>query len=226
MALAAAASLLPCGAVAADSPDLEEQFHELIALVPGTYDNGPQVAMEVNMGIPPVDRHEHVTMVWTRTERPPACCPGNFAGPDAAFFYVQTYFDGELVLNSERFVAVYIDTQENAIRWQNMKIKNPHRYAGLHLESSKFESVELMPARTDIHCKTLWRRVSPGLFRGSKKNSESCTFRSEYSGKQRRIENRFELTTDYFSYLDRGFEDGRIVYGRTDGVGHKMFRIY
>jgi hypothetical protein len=198
----------------------------LIQLVPGTYDNAPQVDAEINMGMPEKDRHERVTMIWVRTQRPKDCCPGGFAGPEAAFFYVQTYVNGALVMNNERFVGIYVDKAENAIRWQNMKIKNPEQYVGLHKDPAKFATVELMAPRTDINCKTLWREVAPGRFKGAKKDEKSCTFKSEYSGNQRFVENQFELTADYFSYLDRGFEQGKVVYGRVDGIGHKMFRVY
>ncbi len=208
--------------VAAD--DLANEIQELITLLPGTYNNVQQSADQNAAGLPENLRLGRRAQFFAHVARPSACCTGFSAGPEAAFFYMRIYRDGELWLGGEHIVVVYPDRKLNTLVWQFVRIADPERFLDLHLNAEKQRNVTLVPQPQDVlDCPVLGRKAGPSVFKAELKNG-GCNVISRVSAKLRRLEMNLTLTPTTLFYLDRGIENGQVVHGSVDGTPFNMVR--
>lgn len=216
-------ALLSTPVNAADA--LSGEMKELVALLPGTYHNSLQFDAQSNMGLPASERLGRRTQFFAQVERPKSCCVGFTAGPEAAFFYMQIYRDGEHWMGGEHIVVVYPDRKEKTLVWQFLRIAEPEGFVNLHRDIDKQRNVKLIPQPQDVlDCPVLGRKAGPNLFKAELKNG-GCNVVSRVSGKVRRLEMNLTLSPAALVYLDRGIENGVVVHGSTDATPFSMNRV-
>lgn len=216
--------LLLAAAPAMAANDLAAEVRELAQLLPGTYDNALQSDSEEKTGVAKELRQGRRTQFFARVERPAACCTGFDPGPDAAYFYMQIYRDGEYWLGGDHIVVVYPDESLNTLVWQFVRVAEPEKFANLHEDVEKQRVVTLVPQPKDVlDCPVLGRKAEPGLFKAELKNG-GCDVLSRVSGKQRRLEMSLVLSRNSLLYMDRGIEKGVVVHGSVDGTPFRLTR--
>ena len=205
----------------AAADDLANELKELVTLLPGTYDNARQFETQMNLGLPENLQLDRRAQFFAHVERPKACCVGFTAGPEAEFFYMRIYNDGELWLGGEHIVVVYPDREAKQLVWQFVRIAEPERFLDLHLDVEKQRNVKLIPQPQDVlDCPVLGRKTGPNVFKAGLKNG-GCYVNSRVSGNRRWLEMNLTLSPSAMLYLDRGFENEKVVHGSEDNqAGH------
>lgn len=205
--------------------DLAAEVQELAQLLPGTFDNALQAAAEDNMGLAKELRQGRRTQRFARVARPAACCSGFDPGPDAAYFYMQIFRDGEYWRGGDHIVVVYPDKSLDTLVWQFVRIAEPERFSDLAQDVVQQRAVTLIPqARDVLDCPVLGRKTGPGKFDAGLKNG-GCDVISRVSGKPRRLEMFLRLSPERLLYMDRGIEKGVVVHGSVDGTPFSLARV-
>ena len=227
MSLRSMLFLLPwlAAAPAQASGDLAAEVRELAQLLPGTYDNAQQAAAENDAGLAIELRQGRRMQRFVRVARPTACCTGFDPGPDAAYFYMQIFRDGEHWRGGDHIVVVYPDPSLDTLVWQFVRIAAPEKFPELAKDVAQQRAVTLIPqARDVLDCPVLGREAAPGRFRAGLKNG-GCDVISRVSGKPRRREMFLDLTAERLLYMDRGIEKGVVVHGSVDGTPFSLARV-
>jgi hypothetical protein len=189
-----AVCLLLSAAPAMASGDLAAELRQLAQLLPGKYDNAMQAETEEKTGVAMALRQGRRRQFFARVERPAACCTGFDPGPDAAYFYMQIFRDGEYWVGGDHIVVIYPDAAMDTLVWQFLRVADPGKFANLHEDVAKQRAVRLVPQPQDVlDCPVLGRQAGPGVFKAGLKGG-GCDVVSRVSRKTRRLEMFLDLS--------------------------------
>jgi hypothetical protein len=174
----------------------EAALNELVAMLPGSYDNLAQARAAPD--------HPPLRLVVAPVQAP-------LVGDHV--FYVQEMAadDPRRVLAQRLYVLDAVPDSEFAVLMQ-LDFKEPARWRDGHVNRDLFRGLLMEDLRPRSGCDLLWKRSERGF--SASNDPQHCRTTSRETGEALRVEQRAELDGDGLAILDRHRDAaGRVVYG-------------
>jgi hypothetical protein len=191
----------------------DEHLELLARWFEGDFDNNQQVVDEREAKT--TDPHERIHSIFARVDLP-------------AFgrhvFYVQQYQAGDpKKLYRQRLYRFSTDEAAGAIRLDILSFPDEAAVADAHMHPSKLAGLTPASMRSLPGCEVYWRREGDAFI--GRMTPGACRITSRTTGQPIVISDDLRLTADEIWIGDRAHDaSGAIVWGRADGVPHKLER--
>jgi hypothetical protein len=204
--VAAAAAVL--GACASQQEKADLVVNELVALLPGSYDNLAQSRL-------PGGEHAPLRLVIAPVQAP---------GVGDHVFYVQEIAadDARRVL-AQRLYVVTPAAQGDSPLMAQADFAEPARWRDGHLQRDLFRGLLPTDLRVRAGCDFVWTRTEGGFTAAN--DAAGCRVSSRTTGETLRAEQRIELDRDGIAILDRQRDAaGTVVYGDGNDPWYRFVR--
>jgi len=208
-----------------DRKELESILDDLIAWLPGEWDNFPQIYHARTVRMPAEGEHEPWYRTFARIDAPQI---GEYV------FYGQINLggrDGPLLGRSQLLYTAEIDEQRQVVLVRGQSPANPEQFLNLQDHPQLWGRVRMMDP-DNIRCDFIWRRDGAqivGVLDGPieerrKYGPGTCSYISPQSGKEFFADAEWALSPELLWLYDINTLGGQQFIGRKDRTHVKLYR--
>jgi hypothetical protein len=178
----------------------EESLRELVAMLPGSYDNLAQ---------------SRVTPVGTLAHSPLRLIVAPVQAPligDHVFYVQEMAADDIRRVLAQRLYVVNVQPGGDESVLAQLDFNEPNRWRDGHLNRDLFRGLLSQDLRLRAGCELIWKRTADGF--SAANDPTQCRTSSRTTGETLRVEQRIELNHEGLAILDRHTDAaGTVVYG-------------
>lgn len=185
----------------------EQQLGQLVALLPGSYENIAQARADGAGVAPPGGAREALRLVIVPVYAP-------MIG-DHVFYSQEMAAQDPRRVTAQRLMAFDLSPDDTLLQL-SIALNEPARWRDGHLNPDLFKSLLPQDVKTQTGCELTWTKTDKGF--AGRNDVKLCRSTSRATGETLRVETQFELDADGLAILDRQYDaTGRVVIGlQTD----------